>query len=269
MNRTAVLDALFEQWNSLDDVLSGLNSDDWYAPTSLPGWTVHDIAAHIIGTESLLAGIAPPHTSIDVRVLPHVHNEIGAFNEEWVEGLRGESGAALLERFREIVARRRSDLAAMSDEDFEAETTTPVGPAPYSRFMRIRVFDCWMHELDIDDALNRTRDETGLRSEVAFEELIALVGYAVGKKAKAPTGTRVVFALSGPMACRILVSVDERASVVSELPSPATVTIGMDARLFTRLAGGRTFARDHRSDITLDGDTVVGTSIVDNLAFTI
>lgn len=269
MNRDTVLEALFEQWTALDAVLTDLGGDDWYSPTALPGWTVHDVVAHIIGTESLLSGIAPPRTSIDVRSLPHVRNEIGAFNEEWVEGLRGESGGSILARFREIVARRRSELIAMSDAEFDAETTTPVGPAPYLRFMRIRVFDCWMHELDIHDALGKSASETGTRSEMAFTELQGSLGYAVGKKAEAPDGARVAFELSGPLGRDIFVAVDGRASVVAELPSAATVSIRMDGRLFTRLAGGREFAWNHGDDIAIVGDKVLGKSIVDNLAFTI
>lgn len=269
MKRADVLEALFEQWTALDTVLAELAADDWYCPTALPGWTVHDVVAHIIGTESLLSGIAPPHTSIDVRSLPHVRNDIGAFNEEWVEGLRGESGAAMLTRFRETVSRRRTELHAMSDEEFDAETTTPVGPAPYLRFMRIRVFDCWMHELDIHDAIGKPGSEDGARAEVAFEELVGMLGYVVGKKAKTPDGSRVAFELSGALGRSIFVAVDGRASVVPELPSAATVSIRMDGRLFTRLAGGRAFAWDHGDDIELIGDKALGKAIVDNLAFTI
>ena len=43
----------------------------------------------------------------------------------------------------------------------------------------------------------------------------------------------------------------------------------LDSRLFTRLAGGRTTAADHRDEIALSGDTDAGKRIVDNLAFTI
>lgn len=43
----------------------------------------------------------------------------------------------------------------------------------------------------------------------------------------------------------------------------------MSSPLFTRIAGGRVHASDHRTDISLRGDTTVGTRVVDNLAFTI
>ena len=32
---------------------------------------------------------------------------------------------------------------------------TPAGPDTYGRFMRVRIFDCWMHEQDIRRAVGR------------------------------------------------------------------------------------------------------------------
>ncbi|MHA4850879.1 maleylpyruvate isomerase family mycothiol-dependent enzyme [Rhodococcus sp. MSC1_016] len=269
LQKERILDALFEEWDVLDQLLSSVTGDDWFTPTPLPGWTVHDVTAHLIGTESMLAGIPAPHTTVDVHGFAHVRNEIGAFNERWVEGLRGRPGTEMLDRFRDITERRRSELAQMTDEMFDAETATPVGPAPYLRFMRVRVFDCWMHELDIRDALGVAGDEGGVRGDTAFEEIMGAVGFLVGKRGKAPSGSRIALELTGPLAREIHVAVDGRAAVVDELPGDATTTITLDSRLFTRLAGGRVKAADHRDAITLGGDTAVGKQIVDNLTFTI
>nr|WP_241387170.1 maleylpyruvate isomerase family mycothiol-dependent enzyme [Rhodococcus sp. CH91] len=260
---------LIEQFGALDDVLSGLTDDEWDASTTLPGWTVKDIAAHLIGTESMLAGIDAPGVDRDVRSLPHVRNDIAAFNELWVESLRPVPGPEVLSRYREIVARRTDELSAMSQEDFEKESTTPVGPAPYGRFMRIRVFDCWLHELDICDALGRSGTEGGPRAELASTEIFGAVPFVVGKRGKAPEGARITIELSGPLARTIHLEVHGRATVVPELSQPATSTIAMDSSLFVRLAGGRLRAEDRLGDIVLHDDTEVGRRIVDNLAFTI
>ncbi|WP_072688245.1 maleylpyruvate isomerase family mycothiol-dependent enzyme [Rhodococcus marinonascens] len=269
LQREPILGALFEGWDALEQVLSPLPGDAWFTPTALPGWTIHDVVAHIIGDESLLAGIPAPHTSIDVRSLGHVRNEIGAFNEQWVEGLRGCAGSEMLEKFRAITTRRRAELAEMTDEMFAAETTTPVGPAPYLRFMRIRAFDCWMHELDIRDALGLPGDEGDHRADTAFMEISGAIAFLVGKRGKAPDGSRITLELTGPLARNIHITVDGRAAVVDALPSEATTTVTLDSRLFTRLAGGRTTAAEHRDEIGLSGDADAGKRIVDNLAFTI
>ena len=265
----SVVDALTEEWRVIDALLAELDGDQWLAPSNLPGWTVHDIVSHLIGTESLLSGINPPSINLDVHALPHVHNEIAAFNERWVEGLRRTPHSDLLTRYREITAERTEALRSMTSADWDAETQTPVGLAPYGRFMCIRTFDCWMHELDIRDAAGIPGEEGGWRAETAFREITSALGFVVGKRGKAPEGARITFELEGPLARSLHVSVDARATLVPELDGPATTTISMSSPLFTRIAGGRVHASDHRTDISLRGDTTVGTRVVDNLAFTI
>lgn len=260
---------LFDQFAALDELLSPVRGDTWFTPTTLPGWTVKDILAHLVGTESMLAGVPTPHVALDVHALGHVRNEIAAFNERWVEHLRGTPGAEVLARYREIVARRRADLEAMTQQDFDAPADTPIGPATYGRFMRIRVFDCWMHELDIRDALGVPGGEGGPRAELAAAEIFGAVPFVVGKLGKAPDGARITIDLGGPLTRTLHLEVDGRARVVETLSAPATTTIGMDSGLFVRLAGGRVRAVDRLGDVTFGGDVTVGRRIVENLAFTI
>ncbi|NLU64419.1 maleylpyruvate isomerase family mycothiol-dependent enzyme [Rhodococcus sp. HNM0563] len=260
---------LLEQFEVLDTLLSGIDGDAWFTPTELPGWTVKDIAAHLIGTESLLAGIAAPHVDIDVHTLGHVHNEIAAFNELWVEHLRRVPGPEVLARYRDIVAQRRESLNAMTQNDFDAPADTPVGPATYGRFMRIRVFDCWLHELDIHDALGTVGSEGGARAQLGSAEIFGAVPFVVGKRGKAPEGSRITIELTGPLARTIHLEVAGRANTVASLSGPATSTITMESALFVRLAGGRVSGVDKLGEVVLGGDTEVGGRIVENLAFTI
>ncbi|WP_407444458.1 maleylpyruvate isomerase family mycothiol-dependent enzyme [Rhodococcus sp. (in: high G+C Gram-positive bacteria)] len=260
---------LLEEFAVIDSLLAALDSDGWFTPTNLPGWTVKDIVAHLIGTESMLAGIEAPHVNIDVHALAHVRNEIGAFNEHWVESLRGTPGSEVLAQYRRIVAHRTEQLSAMTQADFEAPADTPVGRATYGRFMRIRIFDCWLHELDIRDAIGAPGDEGGPRGELGSAEIFGAVPFVFGKLGKAPDGARITLELSGPLARTVHVEVDGRAAAVPELSGPATTTIAMDSSLFVRLAGGRVRAVDRLDEITLGGDTAVGRRLVENLAFTI
>ncbi|NLU84412.1 maleylpyruvate isomerase family mycothiol-dependent enzyme [Rhodococcus sp. HNM0569] len=276
LERTPILAALYDQWDVLTTLLADVGpADRWHTATPLPGWTVHDVTAHLIGTESMLEGLEPPTVHVDVAALPHVHNPIGARNELWVEGLRALPGDDMVARFRDITARRRASLDAMSDDALAEIVDTPAGRAPYLRFMRIRLFDCWIHELDLRDALGAPTDESGPRAELAFGEITTSLGYVVGKKAGAPDGATVTFALTGPMARSLHVAVGTqgvpsgRGAVVDALDAPATATIELDSRLFTRLACGRTRAEDHPGEVTVSGDDALGRRAVDHLAFTI
>lgn len=261
--------ALREEWTAIDELISSLPERDWSRPSGLPGWSVQDVVAHIIGTESMLAGHETPESDVDVTELPHVHNEIAARNEQWVRALRAESPAAMCKRFRDITTQRGQALEAMTQEDFDAPSWTPAGEGTYAQFMRIRQFDCWLHEQDIRHALGRPGHEGGACARLALEQIVTALGYIVGKRGKAPDGSTVTFELTGPAARTVHVAVDGKAKVVAELPAPATVTIRLDAVLFSRLAGGRTRAADHRDEIELDGDAELGRQLTDNLAFTI
>ncbi len=270
LDKSDVLSGLFGTWDSLDRLLTGLSEQQWRTPTSLPGWCVHDVVAHIIGTESVLQGLSAPDADVDVSALGHVRNDVGIANERWVRHLSTESGAELQERFRSITVDRRKRLTDMSVDDWNAPTLTPVGPESYGRFMRVRLFDCWMHEQDIRDGLGRPSSDaelSGLAGRLALDEIAATMGYVVGKLGQAPDGSRVAIELTGPLTRTIRVDVDGRAQVVDDFGgSDPTSTIRLDGLLFTRLAGGRT---DDATGVEFSGDTEVGARIVERWNFVI
>lgn len=239
VDRDAVQAALFEQWAVLEQLLRTLDAAEWRTPTALPGWTVQDVAAHIIGTESMLDGQETPAPAGGADAAGHVRNPIGEINERWVESMRGDAPAELMDRWTALLARRRRTVEEMPQEQFDAETTTPVGPESFGRFMRIRVFDCWMHELDIRDAVGRPGDEGGPRAELAFAEIAGAIPFLVGKKAGAPDGTRMRLELTGPLRRVVDVQVDGRAAVVPQLDREPDLTVTMPSGVFVRLAGGR------------------------------
>jgi len=273
LDKSEVLSGLFAVWDNIDALLDGLSETEWQAATPLPGWCVQAVASHIIGTESFLAGIAPPQPDIDVSALDHVHNDIGVMNECWVRHLSKESGAGVLERFRALTNDRRKALTGMSDEEWNAVMPTPVGMESYGRFMRVRTFDCWMHEQDMREALSRPSSDDeldGPPSQLSLDEIAATMGYVVGKLAKAPEGSRVLFELTGPVARSIRVSVDGRAQAVDDFGGQEpTATIRLDGLQFTRLCGGRPMSAARPQDVELSGDKDVAARVVENLNFVI
>jgi uncharacterized protein (TIGR03083 family) len=272
LDKSAVLDGLFAEWDDIEALLDGLTESQWHAASPLPGWNVHDVTAHMIGTESMLQGAATPEADVDVSTLKHVRNDIGVLNERWVRRLRGVSSAELLEKFRATTAERRTALAEMSDGTWNEITATPAGPDSYGRFMRVRVFDCWMHQHDIRDALDQPAadsDLTGPASRLALEEMAASMGFVVGKLGSAPDGSRVAIELTGPLQRTINVHVQGRARVVEDFDAEPTAAISIDGLLFTRLAGGRTTPAQHPGAVSYGGDEAVGRRIVEHLNYVI
>ncbi len=266
--RLSVVECLSKEWEAIDELLSELGEEDWAAP-ALPGWTVQDAVAHLVGTESMLSGETPPSPDFDVAELEHVRNQIAVANELWVESYRSKQGPQMLDAFRDVTARRRQALDGMSPDQFEEPSWTPVGPGTYERFMEIRVFDCWVHEQDIRNAVGRPGHESGPCAEASLNEIVRALGFIVGKKAGAPDGSSVTFELTGPMERTIHVLVEGKAKVVPQLEGEATATLRLGSTLFMRLACGRVEPEAHIAEIEIDGDLDLARQVATNLAFTI
>lgn len=258
----AALDAVFD---SIVDLAAGLRPDEWALPTACPGWSVKDNLSHVIGTEAMLLGRPEPDVVLPDD-LPHVRNDIGRFNEKWIESYRPRPDAEVLADLRAVIAERRAALAGMDQAAFDADSFTPAGPDTYGRFMRIRVMDTWFHEQDIREAVGRPGHVEGPAVEAMLDEITAAVGYLVGKKAAAPAGSSVRFELTGPTARRIDVAVEDRARVVDAIEGEPTATLTVPMLTFTRLVGGR--GADPAS-VDVAGDRALGEAVVANLAYMI
>ncbi len=267
LDKDSIVGALEREFHEIDDLLLTLRDYEWAAQTPCPGWDVHANVAHMIGTESSLAGLTVPDVEIGDRSF--VRNEAGRSNEKWVVFLSGLAPEEMLERFRHITNRRIADLRRMSDDDWNGEIVTPAGKDTYGRFMRIRVFDCWMHEQDIRDGVHQSGHEGGPIVDLVLDEITTALGFVVGKQAGVTTGQTVTFKLSGATTRDIHVAVEHRAIVVEQLEAPATVTIHMRAGLFTRICGGRFTSADAGDGVRYEGDEDLGRRIVQNLAYTI
>lgn len=259
---------LRREFESVEQLCRDLDESDWARATCLPGWSVKDNLSHMVGTELMLDG--EPAPDVDVAHLDHLRNDIATFNELWVESMRPQPGAEVLKRFREVTARRLTSLEAMTQEEFDAESFTPAGPDSYGRFMRIRHFDCFLHEHDIREALGHDDRPDAEQLGLVLDEVSTGLGYVVGKKAGMPSGERVRIHVTGPVERDLDVEVAERASLVERHDDEPTVQLTLPAMLYVRLAGGRRSAEPHLgSEIELGGDEELARRLATSLAFTI
>jgi uncharacterized protein (TIGR03083 family) len=269
-----LIERLEEVWHDVADVCGGLTSEQWSLPTDCPGWTVHDNVAHMIGTERMLAGEAPTAPAGAGAESPHIRNDIGKANEQWIETYRDWDDAKLLEEFRAVTGRRLATLRAMAPGDWDKEGFTPEGPGPYRQFMAIRVFDCWYHDQDIREAVGKPGYLEGQVADMSLERIPPKgLPYVVGKKAGVPGGSVVVFVVDGAPELVAAVSVppEGRAVLLAAAPADPTVRITTDRRTFARLMGGRWTGDEARARgvVRVEGDNALGNRVVDNMAFTI
>ncbi len=264
--REPVVDALRDEWATLARLLGELCPEQLASPSILDGWTVSDVFAHIVGTEWLLTGREVEPTR-DVTELSHVHNPIGALNENWLDYYRARSRDELTRDFAEVVSRRLTALEGLTAQQWNAESFTPVGPDSYGRFMRIRAFDSWVHEIDIRDSLGLGVPDDIVPATSARKEMVTNLPYLIGKRAAAPAGTTVTVDFTGIAPRAVHLAVADRAAVVPAIDGPADVTLRVDLVDYSRLIGGRSTADPAR--VQIEGDTALGERIVAHLHYLI
>ncbi len=162
----------------------------------------------------------------------------------------------------------------MGDNDWNDITATPAGPDTYGRFMRVRVFDCWMHQHDIRDALQEPAGDArvaGPSSRMALDEMAASMGFVVGKLGGAPDGSRVAIELTGPLRRTIYVHVRRPRPGRRGLRRAGPDGDDHPGRPAVHPPGGRTnHARARYDDaISYSGDRAVGRRVVEHLNYVI
>lgn len=268
-NRERLIGALDAVWTSTAALCADLTDDEWARPSRCPGWSVKDLVSHMLGTEAMLAG--RPQPSVDVPDADHLRNDIGRLNEAWIVERRERSGAEVLAEFTAITTDRLATLGRMDQAQFDEEAWTPAGKATYGRFMQIRVFDCWMHEQDARAALDRPGHLDGPAVDVSLDEISTALGYAIGKRAGAPSGSSVALVITGPTRHRFDVVVTDRARVSSTPILVPTTTVTTDLATFAALVGGRIDPGPELTAgrVSIAGDPDLGHTVATHLAFVI
>ncbi len=270
MSEQQLVDMMEAVWHSIDSLCQGFSEEQWKTPTDCPNWSVQDQISHLVGSESRILGRpAPEHTPTETG---HVRNEIGARNEEQVGWRRSRTGAQVLAEFKELTAERMIDLRAMTPEDFAAETETPIGPGTVADFLRIRIFDAWVHEQDIRRAVGQPGHMEGPVAQHSVERTALAMPFVVARRASAPDGSTAVFRVTGAAGQTVSVGVHERrGSLLEQEPSNPDVTLTMDAETFACLGCGRWDSEQTlaQGKVAIAGNQALGEAIVGGMNFMI
>ena len=263
------IDLLDEVWTAVIDLCRDLDEAQWKLPTDLPGWSVQDNVAHLIGIERMMAG--EPTPDVELPTTDHLRNDVGTLNEHWVESRRRRPGAEVLAELEQVAADRLGWYRSLSDDELDALGPTPVGEAPFRIYIAVRVMDSWAHEQDIRRALDRPGHLSGPAAALSLGRLFGGLPMVVGKRAAAPDGSSVVLRIEGDEPAVVPVVVDGRAAVVEEVPDAPTVAITMDAETFLTLATGRRDPDEalDRGAVTIVGDDALGRAVVTRMNFMI
>ena len=263
MSNQALVDRMEQVWQSIADLCAGFDETQWKATTDCPGWSVQDQLSHLVGSEMRILGRPDPdHHTPDY---PYLKNDVGRSNELVVDWRRSWTGAEVLQEFREATAERLTRLRAMTDQDFAREKETPIGPGTEAEYLRIRIFDAWVHEQDMRRAVGRHGDLDGPVAEHSVGRFAMAMPYVVGRKVRPADGTTVVFRVTGGAGRTIPVAMEGgRGKELGSAPDQPTTHLTMDVETFNCLCCGRWEPGQTISmgKVRIEGDLSLGESVV-------
>lgn len=254
-----------DAWKHSADALTALDipADAWERDTDLPGWRVRDILAHLVHLERVLVEGEEVINGTEDAPVPSDYTNAG------VDALRNEPVATLRADLDRLVAARFEDLAELPEDGSSSPVRTPANaPWDTETLLRNRAFDMWMHEQDIRRAIDAPGNLDSPGAHLTVTVLSMALPFVVGKKAKAPIGSRVRFVVTGPVAVDsvIVVGEDGRARANDGSDGEPDVTITMDTESFVVLGGGR--RGPDQVDLKIEGNTELGQQIVSALNVT-
>lgn len=257
-------------WAAVLDFLAladELGPDEWMTPTDLPGWTAHDVLAHLVHLESIAHGAE--HPEVEIGEAAHVRHDLGRFCEQGVVAARTTPSPTLVEQLRQVTTARHDALAADPPTDPTASAPAHFGALGWDNetFLGNRPLDVWMHEQDVRRAVGRSGGLDGIPAAYVARKLLGSVPFVLGKRVAPRPGTSVLVTVGAlpPLAARV--RDDGRAEAVeSEGLADPTARIATDLEAFTLAAGGRRAPEPERWQI--EGDRDLAHRLISSLAVT-
>jgi uncharacterized protein (TIGR03083 family) len=242
-SQAATIEAIAGCCARIDEVCAGLDEAGWHRPTALPAWDIQDVVAHLASLEAMLLGRDEP--GHEARATAHVRNPLGALNEQLVDRRRAWSGAQVLDEFREMTALRLDELRALDEQELDREVLAPSGGTVAQRvFLGIRLWDFFVHETDICEALGLAAPVDTTAGRRVLDEMLMLLPRAVAKGG-APEGASVAVDITAPLPRSVMARVQGgRGVAVDAAAGEATLHLRASPAAFVRVAAGRRPAAD-------------------------
>ena len=151
LERTDVAQGALEEYESFAALIDSLDARSWDAPTRCTGFSVRDVAGHVVGLAEDV-----------VRGVPGSRNA-----EQEAASVRGDSPAQVAARLRAAIESIRPLLDALDDDMWNGPSGVP--DLSFGRGVLTLWYDTFVHADDIRVALDRaTETGAGLAASVEY-----------------------------------------------------------------------------------------------------
>ncbi len=140
-------------------LLRGLDGDAWRRPTVCPGWTVHDITAHLVHDHvRRLSGTRDRHSSPGPEAGEALPAFLARVNQEFVDVARRWSPSVLvdlLEQLGPLLDGTWAEVDVHAVDEMDVWWVEPGAPAPVWLDVAREFSEFWVHQQQIRDAVGR------------------------------------------------------------------------------------------------------------------
>jgi uncharacterized protein (TIGR03084 family) len=159
-----IFDDLEAEQERLEEILAGLATADWTAPSAAAGWTVRDVVVHLAQTEEAVAQTAGRATG---GGLPGGDIRPGTLDDVMDSLVRADRATPpeVFERWR---AARRAAVTALRAADPGTPLAWAAAPLKPATLATTRLAEHWAHGLDITGPLGIAFPDTDRLRHVAW-----------------------------------------------------------------------------------------------------
>lgn len=246
-------------------VLQNLEPEQWALATPCPGWSIADIAAHLIDLDSMAMGAPKVEHEPDWNSLPHVTSPSHQFTERGVDYRRGTPPAELL---YQLMANIHALTNYIANNSVAIKVPWAKEELSTELFLTMRAFDVWVHELDIRAAISQPGNFGSNAARSSAQRMFSSLPLIWGKRAGAPIGSSLQLSITGADisgVTNIVVGPDGKAVVVDSLTSPDN-TVTLPWPDFADAYAGRVPVEMTKSRANMEGE--LAESFISSLAST-
>ena len=257
---------------SLVELLSSLDAGQWQAPTVCPGWSVKDVALHLLGGDiDLLSRRRDGQRATAAPTRPAGFRELVAsldrLNQTWVRATRRISPRLLCELL--VVTGKATERYLASLELFAVEESVSwIRPEPVPNWLDVtrQYTERWTRQQQIRDAVG----VLGLKEPAFMAPVLATFVHALPRAftgVPAVVGTTVEVALAGEAGGRWALT---RSPHGWELGAGAAAAprarVALDAETAWRLWTKQIRPEAAQAAVSISGDRALGLPVLDAVA---
>jgi uncharacterized protein (TIGR03083 family) len=257
---------------SLIELLSSLAAEQWQAPTVCPGWSVKDVALHLLGDDiDLLSrrrdGATPADTPSKPAGFQELVVSLDRLNQTWVEATRRISTRLLCELLAVTGEATRRYLTSL-DLFAEEEPVSWIRPDPVPNWLDVarQYTERWTHHQQIRDAVG----VPGLKEPAFMAPVLATFAYALPRAftgVPASVGTTVEVVIAGEAGGHwVLTRAPDGWGLAAGTAGAPAARVVLDPETAWRLWTKGIRPDAARPAVSISGDRALGLPVLDAVA---